>query len=89
MKSITLLMYKPAEGQLEVRARDLSSRWLTALTVLDDDTYLAADNAFNLVRGGGGGRRRGGDEGELAGDRMSKGGAGVVLVKEKGLIGTI
>lgn len=51
MKSISLLQYKPSEVALEVRGRDLSSRWLTALAALDEDTYLAADNECNLVRG--------------------------------------
>ncbi|KAI8467206.1 MAG: mono-functional DNA-alkylating methyl methanesulfonate N-term-domain-containing protein [Monoraphidium minutum] len=49
MKSLTLLMYKAAEGSLEVRARDLDSKWLTALAALDDDTYALADNSHNLV----------------------------------------
>lgn len=49
MKSMTLLMYKPAEGALEVRARDLDSKWLSAIEMLDDDTYIAADNGNNLV----------------------------------------
>jgi hypothetical protein len=52
MKSLTLLMYKAAEGSLEVRARDLDSKWLTALAALDDDTYALADNSHNLVRWG-------------------------------------
>jgi hypothetical protein len=51
MKSLTLLMYKAAEGSLEVRARDLDSKWLTALAALDDDTYAVADNCHNLVCG--------------------------------------
>ena len=50
MKSLTLLVYKAAEGSLEVRARDLDSKWLTALATLDDDTYALADNSHNLVR---------------------------------------
>lgn len=49
MKSLTLLVYKAAEGSLEVRARDQDSKWLTALALLDDDTYVAADNSHNLV----------------------------------------
>ncbi|WIA28317.1 hypothetical protein OEZ86_010868 [Tetradesmus obliquus] len=49
MNSITLLVYKAAEGALEVRARDQESKWLTALALMDDDTYLAADNSSNMV----------------------------------------
>jgi hypothetical protein len=59
MKSLTLLAYRAAEGSLEVRARDLDSKWLTALAALDDDTYAVADNSHNLV---GGGRGLGGTE---------------------------
>lgn len=54
MKSLTLLMYKAAEGSLEVRARDLDSKWLTALAALDDETYTVADNSHNLVGAAGG-----------------------------------
>jgi hypothetical protein len=35
-----------------VRARDQESKWLTALTLMDDDTYLAADNSSNMVSQG-------------------------------------
>jgi hypothetical protein len=34
---------------LQIRARDQDSKWLTALALLDDDTFLAADNSHNLV----------------------------------------
>ena len=50
MKSLTLLVYRAAEGSLEVRARDLDSKWLTALAALDVDTYALSDNSSNLVR---------------------------------------
>jgi hypothetical protein len=36
-------------GAVQVRARDQESKWLTALTLMDDDTYLAADNSSNMV----------------------------------------
>lgn len=49
MKSLTLLQYKAAEGSLEVRARDLDSKWLTALAALDDDAFVVADNSHNLT----------------------------------------
>eukprot|EP00240_Pyramimonas_obovata_P000173 CAMPEP_0118957844 /NCGR_PEP_ID=MMETSP1169-20130426/62317_1 /TAXON_ID=36882 /ORGANISM="Pyramimonas obovata, Strain CCMP722" /LENGTH=1091 /DNA_ID=CAMNT_0006905945 /DNA_START=129 /DNA_END=3404 /DNA_ORIENTATION=- len=48
MKSISLLMYKPEEGVIEDRARDFNANWMTAVEVLDDDTYLGAENSFNL-----------------------------------------
>ncbi len=54
MKSLSLLMYNKQQGgtgtgQLEARARDYDSKWMTAIEVLDDDTYIAADNSHNLV----------------------------------------
>lgn len=35
---------------LQISARDQDSKWLTALALLDDDTFIAADNGHNLVR---------------------------------------
>jgi hypothetical protein len=40
MKSISLLIYKPDEGAIEERARDFNANWMTAVDILDDDTYL-------------------------------------------------
>ena len=48
MKSIALLLYKPEEAQLELRARDYSANWMTAVEMLDDDVYLGAENSYNL-----------------------------------------
>ena len=48
MKSIYLLMYKAEENVIELRARDFHSNFMTAVTILDDDTYLGAENSYNL-----------------------------------------
>ena len=48
MKSMQLLLYKAEEGSLELRARDYHSNWMTAVSVLDDDCYLGAENSYNL-----------------------------------------
>lgn len=40
MKSIQLLAWKEEGGALELRARDFQPNWMSAVTVLDDDTYL-------------------------------------------------
>lgn len=48
MKSISLLIYKPEEGAIEERARDFNANWMTAIEILDDETYLGAENSFNL-----------------------------------------
>jgi len=48
MRSISLLIYKPEEGVIEERARDYNANWMSAIEVLDEDTYLGAENSFNL-----------------------------------------
>jgi DNA damage-binding protein 1 len=48
MKSMNLLVYKAEEGVLEERAMDYGSAWMTAVEILDDDTFLGAENSFNL-----------------------------------------
>ena len=49
MKSMALLLYKAEEAQLELRARDYSSNWMTAVEMLDDDVYLGAENSYNIM----------------------------------------
>jgi len=48
MRSVQLLIYRADEGVLEVRARDFKTHWMSAVEVLDDDTYLGAENSNNL-----------------------------------------
>ncbi|GMH41385.1 hypothetical protein BSKO_09295 [Bryopsis sp. KO-2023] len=48
MRSMVLLLYKPAECQLEERARHYPPNWMTAVTVLDDDVFLGAENNCNI-----------------------------------------
>jgi hypothetical protein len=48
MKSMQLLQYKPLENALEIRARDYNPAWMCAVAILDDDTYLGAENSYNL-----------------------------------------
>lgn len=36
------------EGSFEEIARDHSPNWMTAVEILDDDTFLGAENSFNL-----------------------------------------
>lgn len=48
MRSMTLLMYKPMEGNFEEIARDFQPNWMTSIEILDDDTFLGAENSFNL-----------------------------------------
>ncbi|GLE04253.1 hypothetical protein PINS_up013164 [Pythium insidiosum] len=48
MKSITLLNYKQLDGTIEEIAKDLNSNWMSAVGILDDDTYVGAETDFNL-----------------------------------------
>ncbi|XP_046628743.1 DNA damage-binding protein 1 [Neodiprion virginianus] len=48
MRSLTLLQYKTLEGSFEEIARDYSPNWMTSIEILDDDTFLGAENCFNL-----------------------------------------
>lgn len=49
MRSMTLLAYKQMEGNFEEIARDFQPNWMTAIEILDDDTFLGAENSFNLI----------------------------------------
>lgn len=48
MRSITLLQHKQLEGSFEEIARDYEPKWMTAVEIIDDDTFLGAENHFNL-----------------------------------------
>nr|CAG4640606.1 EOG090X00HD [Eulimnadia texana] len=48
MRSMVLLQYKTMEGSFEEIARDYNPNWMTAVEVLDDDTFLGAENSFNI-----------------------------------------
>ncbi|XP_048584985.1 DNA damage-binding protein 1 [Nematostella vectensis] len=48
MRSMTLLVYLPLEGSFQEIAHDFSPKWMTAIEILDDDTFLGAENSYNL-----------------------------------------
>lgn len=48
MRNMTLLQYKTMEGSFEEIARDYNPNWMTAIEILDDDTFLGAENSFNI-----------------------------------------
>lgn len=48
MKSISLLSYKQLDGTIEEIAKDLNSNWMTAIGIIDDDTYIGSESDFNL-----------------------------------------
>lgn len=43
-----LFKFFQMEGSFEEIARDYSPNWMTAVEILDDDTFLGAENSFNL-----------------------------------------
>ncbi|XP_062512905.1 DNA damage-binding protein 1-like [Corticium candelabrum] len=48
MRSVTVLLYKSDQQSLEEIARDHNSRWMSAIEILDDDSFLGAENSYNL-----------------------------------------
>jgi DNA damage-binding protein 1 len=48
MKSVSLLLYKPVGSIIEEIARDYNPNWMTAVEILDDDTYIGAENSYNI-----------------------------------------
>jgi len=48
MRSMSLLTYKPVDGQVEEIAHDFNANWMTAVDILDDDTFIGAENHYNL-----------------------------------------
>jgi DNA damage-binding protein 1 len=48
MRSISLLVYKPVGSIIEEIARDYNPNWMTAVEILDDDTYIGAENSYNI-----------------------------------------
>lgn len=49
MRSIEILHYNPEAKSLSFRARDATPNFMTCVTILDDDTYLGAENSCNLL----------------------------------------
>lgn len=48
MRSITLLQHKQMEGVFVEIARDCDPKWMRAVEILDDDTFLGSENCCNL-----------------------------------------
>jgi len=48
IKSMSLLRYNPMPETLEEIARDYNPGWMTAIQVLDDETFIGAENSYNL-----------------------------------------
>ena len=40
--------YKSMEGSFEEIANDHSANWMTSVEILDHDTFLGAENSFNI-----------------------------------------
>lgn len=48
MRSVSLLSYKSVESSFEKVARDYVTNWMTACEIIDAETFLGAENSFNL-----------------------------------------
>jgi len=48
LRSVTLLYWDPETNAIVERARDINSRWVTAIEVLDDWTIVMADTSNNM-----------------------------------------
>ena len=48
MKSVSLLMYRPEENAIVECARDFNANWMSAVEALDEDTFVGAENSYNL-----------------------------------------
>lgn len=48
MRSLSLVMWKKQEKSFETIAKDQNSAWMLALEMFDEETYLGAENNYNL-----------------------------------------
>ena len=48
MKSISLVVYSPLTGALEVAAEEVQPQWTTAVEFVEEDIYVVGENNFNL-----------------------------------------
>uniref|UniRef100_A0A914W0R3 DNA damage-binding protein 1 n=1 Tax=Plectus sambesii TaxID=2011161 RepID=A0A914W0R3_9BILA len=48
MRSVCLLAYKSVESTFEEIARDYNPNWMTSVEIIDEDTFLGAENSFNM-----------------------------------------
>ncbi|RKP26192.1 CPSF A subunit region-domain-containing protein, partial [Syncephalis pseudoplumigaleata] len=48
LRSVVLLRYQSEQRQFDVLAQDYTTHWTCSVTMLNDDTILAADSCYNL-----------------------------------------
>jgi DNA damage-binding protein 1 len=44
----SLLQYKESNGTIEEIANDYSPHWMTGVDMIDDDTFIGAENCYHL-----------------------------------------
>lgn len=49
VKSVTLLVYKPEDGNIQYLAKDHTVVWTMATYMLDDETFVGCDTSHNLL----------------------------------------
>ena len=48
MKSISVLSHDPEQGKLDEVARDFDANWMTAVSTIDDNTFIGAEQGLNF-----------------------------------------
>lgn len=48
MRSMSLFSYKPLQSHFEEVARDFNPAWMTEVEILDEETFLGAEQYFNI-----------------------------------------
>jgi len=48
MRSVQVLAWRPARRAIEPVARDYHAAWMTAVAAVDGDTFVGAENSYNL-----------------------------------------
>eukprot|EP00301_Raphidiophrys_heterophryoidea_P008754 c13180_g7_i1.p1 GENE.c13180_g7_i1~~c13180_g7_i1.p1 ORF type:complete len:752 (+),score=217.23 c13180_g7_i1:322-2577(+) len=49
MKSISVLMYKPADAKIEDIAKDYNPFWIMSCSFLSDDHFVSAEDQYNMM----------------------------------------
>ncbi|RDD41784.1 DNA damage-binding protein 1 [Trichoplax sp. H2] len=48
MRSISLCAYRPMNNEIELICKNNDPNWMTAVEIIDDDSYLGGENSHNL-----------------------------------------
>ncbi len=48
MRSMSLLSYNSVENTVKEIARDFTANWMNAVEIIDDETFIGAENEGNI-----------------------------------------